>query len=158
MSRDRVIGRDNTLPWRCSADLRRFKRLTSGSAIVMGRRTWESIGRPLPDRLNIVLSRDAELSLEGAHVVRDLDAAVHLAAEKGYEQVYVIGGEQIYRLALPHADAIELTLIDTTVPDGDAFFPEIPQDQYELAQREDYPADGEKNPQPYSFLSYRRRS
>ncbi|MEX2670489.1 MAG: dihydrofolate reductase [Phycisphaeraceae bacterium] len=157
MSRNRVIGRDNALPWRCSADLRRFKRLTTGAAIVMGRRTWDSIGRPLPQRLNIVLTRDPALHLEGAESVGDLEAAFATAREAGYAQIFVIGGEQIYRLAMPHAHAIELTLVDIDIENGDAFFPEIPADQYELTHREAHPAD-EKNPQPYAFLTYQRRS
>lgn len=156
MSRNRVIGRDNQLPWRCPADLRRFKQLTTGGAIIMGRKTWDSIGRPLPNRLNIVLSRDTGLEIEGASVVSDLDAAVALAKEHGCERIAIIGGEQIYRLAIDRADAIELTVIETDIPAGDAHFPRIPEDRYTLAHREDHPADA-NNPHPYAFLTYHRR-
>ena len=133
MARDRVIGKDGQLPWHLSADLKRFKTLTMGHPIVMGRKTHDSIGRALPGRHNIVVSRDENLIVSGADCVTSLPAALDLADDAG--QVFVIGGEQIYRLALPLADRIELTEIDTSV-DGDAWFPEIDRDQWDERQRE----------------------
>jgi len=133
MARERVIGKDGRLPWRLSADLKRFKALTMGHPIVMGRKTFDSIGRALPGRRNIVVSRNENLIANGAEAVTSLGAALDRAA--GAEQVFVIGGEQIYRLALPLADRIELTEIDTSV-EGDAWFPEIDRDQWHEILRE----------------------
>ena len=133
VARDRVIGKNGQLPWHLPADLKRFKTLTMGHPIVMGRKTHDSIGRALPGRHNIVVSRDENLIVNGADCVTSLPAALDLAADA--EQVFVIGGEQIYRLALVLADRIELTEIDTSV-DGDAWFPEIDRDKWDEQQRE----------------------
>lgn len=133
MARDRVIGDNGRLPWHLPADLKRFKALTMGHTIVMGRKTYDSIGRALPGRRNIVVSRNATLAVDGADRATSLRAALDLAGNA--EQVFVIGGEQIYRLALPLADRIELTEIDTAVA-GNAWFPEIDRDQWDEQQRE----------------------
>lgn len=141
MARDRVIGKGGQLPWHLSADLKRFKALTMGHPIVMGRKTHDSIGRALPGRHNIVVSRDENLIVNGADCVTSLPSALDLAGNA--ERVFVIGGEQIYRLALPFADRIEITEIDTAVA-GDAWFPEIDRDEWDEQQREthDDPASG----------------
>ena len=110
---DRVIGRENRLPWRLSDDLKRFRSLTRGEAVIMGRKTYESIGRPLPDRLNIVISRNPHFSAPGVAVVGSLEAAIGRCI--GRSQVYVIGGGEIYRQALPMAHRLELTLVDARV-------------------------------------------
>jgi len=133
MARDRVIGKDGQLPWHLSADLKRFKALTMGHPIIMGRKTRDSIGRALPGRHNIVVSRDEKFVANGADCVTSLRSALDLAGNA--ERVFVIGGEQIYRLALPLADRIELTEIDASVA-GDAWFPEIDYDQWDERQRE----------------------
>jgi dihydrofolate reductase len=133
MAAERVIGKDGQLPWHLSADLKRFKALTMGHPVIMGRKTHDSIGRALPGRRNIVISRNENLAVNGADCVSSLAAALELV--EGADQAYVIGGEQIYRLALPLADRIELTKIDTSVQ-GDAWFPEINEEQWNERQRE----------------------
>lgn len=127
MARGRAIGRGNTLPWRLPEDLRRFKQLTLGHAVIMGRKTWDSIGRPLPERVNIVITRDPLWRAAGASPVPDLATALTLArAERPRHAVMVIGGAQIYALALPLATRLHLTEIDLDVTDADAFFPALP--------------------------------
>ena len=118
-SRNHVIGKDNQMPWKISADLQFFKKVTMGHPVIMGRKTWESIGRPLPGRRNIVVSRNAELQLAGAEVVNSLDAA--LAALSEFPRVFVIGGEQLFTQAFPKADRLYITEIDIDVA-GDTFF------------------------------------
>lgn len=119
MTRARVIGADNRLPWRLPEDLRRFRRLTTGHAVVMGRKTFESIGRPLPERRNIVITRQPEFRAAGIEIAASLEAASELAGEG---EVFVIGGAEIYRLALPRADRLYLTWIEREFA-GDAYFP-----------------------------------
>lgn len=119
-SRNYVIGRDNQMPWKISADLQFFKKVTMGHPVIMGRKTWESIGRPLPGRRNIVVSRNTELQLTGAEVVNSLDAALTTLNE--FPRVFVIGGEQLFTQAFPMADRLYITEIDIDVDDGDTFF------------------------------------
>lgn len=119
-SRNHVIGRDNQMPWKISADLQFFKKVTMGHPVIMGRKTWESIGRPLPGRRNIVVSRNAELQLTGAEVVNSLEAA--LATLNEFPRVFVIGGEQLFTQAFPKADRLYITEIDMDVEGGDTFF------------------------------------
>lgn len=119
-----VIGRAGALPWHLPGDLKRFRTRTLGHHVVMGRRTWESIGRPLPGRTNVVVSRDPTLSLPGCTVVASLQAAIELAAAAGERELFVIGGGELYREALPRADRIYLTRV-RAAPDGDAFFPAL---------------------------------
>lgn len=125
---DRVIGLDNRMPWHLPADLKHFKQTTLGKPIIMGRKTWDSLGRPLPGRLNLVISRQAGLQLEGAEVFASLAAAIaradQWAREQGVDEIMLIGGGQLYAEALPLAARIYLTRIDLTVA-GDAFFPEF---------------------------------
>ncbi|MBX6318341.1 dihydrofolate reductase [Pigmentiphaga sp.] len=147
---NRVIGRDNALPWRLRGDLAHFKRTTLGHPIIMGRKTWESLGRPLPGRQNIVLTRDADYSAEGATVVRTLDQAI--AAAGTAERIYVIGGAQVYAAALDRADRIIATEIHAEVP-GDAYFPSLPAGQWrETAREPQPPEDG----LAYDFVTYER--
>jgi dihydrofolate reductase len=122
-SRNNVIGRDNQMPWKISADLQFFKRVTMGHPVIMGRKTWESIGRPLPGRRNIVVSRNTELQLTGAEVVNSLDAALATLSE--FPRVFVIGGEQLFTQAFPMADRLFITEIDIEINGGDTFF-EVP--------------------------------
>jgi len=119
-SRDHVIGKDNQMPWKISADLQFFKKVTMGYPVIMGRKTWESIGRPLPGRRNIVVSRNHELQLTGAEVVNSLDAALATLSE--FPRVFVIGGEQLFTQAFPKADRLFITEINIDVEGGDTFF------------------------------------
>ncbi|BDX21933.1 dihydrofolate reductase [Polynucleobacter sp. TUM22923] len=119
-SRNHVIGRDNQMPWKISADLQFFKKVTMGHPVIMGRKTWESIGRPLPGRRNIVVSRNLDLQLTGAEVVHSLDGALNSLSE--FSRVFVIGGEQLFTQAFPRADRLYITEIDIDVDGGDTFF------------------------------------
>ena len=155
MARGGAIGRDNALPWRLPEDLRRFRALTLGHAVVMGRRTWESIGRSLPGRTNIVITRDAAWRGEGAQSVTGLDEALALAAalHPGLPAM-VIGGAQIYALALPVARRIRVTEIDLDVPGADAFFPPLDPAQWRRAgETAQVAADGTA----YRFVDLERR-
>ena len=150
-SRDRVIGRDGDLPWHLPADLRRFKELTQGHPVIMGRRTWESLPerfRPLPGRRNIVLTRQPGYEAPGAEVMPDLATAVAACAGDGF----VIGGGQVYGDALPLADRAYVTHVDTEV-DGDAFFPDLPPAEWTLAAEE---GPHEENGLPFTFRTYER--
>lgn len=122
-SRNHVIGRDNQMPWKISADLQFFKRVTMGHPVIMGRKTWESIGRPLPGRRNIVVSRNSNYSATGAELVGSLDEALKSLSE--FERVFVIGGEQLFNQAFEMADRLYITEIDLDIEGGDTFF-EVP--------------------------------
>ncbi len=149
-----VIGRDNALPWRLSADLRRFKALTLGHPVIMGRKTWDSIGTALPGRRNLVVSRNPTLQTPGAERVASLEAALAAAAAgPGAEEVFVIGGAELYRQAMPRAERIYLTLVRAR-PEGDVRI-EIPGEGWTLASAESHPAD-ERNQFPMEFRTYER--
>ncbi len=147
-----VIGRDGALPWHLSEDLKRFKRLTAGKTIIMGRLTHESIGKALPDRRNIVVSRCAGLDIDGCEVVATLDDALMLAA--GAEEIMVIGGGNIYEQILPQADRIYMTRIHAS-PDGDTFFPELNNEEWQVVEQEDFAAD-DSRPHSFSFITLDR--
>ncbi|RYY21017.1 MAG: dihydrofolate reductase [Cytophagaceae bacterium] len=153
-----VIGRQGQLPWHLPADLKHFKALTLGRPVVMGRRTFESIGRPLPGRANIVLtSQLAWPAPAGVLLAHSLPEALALAAtQPGGEEVCIIGGGEIYRQALPGADVVHLTEVHTTVPDGDAFFPTLTPREWREETRQRHPAD-ERHAVAYSFVTLRRR-
>ena len=156
-SRTGVIGIKNQLPWHLPADLKHFKALTTGHPIIMGRKTWDSLGRPLPNRRNIVISRQTDLELAGAECFSSLETAL-VACEEAKE-VYIIGGAQIYEQALILVDQLIITEVDIEV-EGDAFFPNI-DSSWKIVEREDYPIQdnplkqGESFP-AYSFITYRR--
>jgi dihydrofolate reductase len=134
MAKNRVIGRDNRLPWHLPADLRRFKALTSGAAVVMGRRTWDSLPlRPLPGRVNIVVSRTADFCPAGCRVRTSLEGAVRAAQGLGCRELFVIGGAEVYAQALDFAERLYLTEIDLEV-DGDAYFPEWEQSAWTVVE------------------------
>lgn len=152
LSENRVIGRDGCLPWRLSADLRRFRRLTMGHHLLMGRKTFESIGRVLPGRTSVVITRQDSYTAAGAVVAHSLDQARLLAG--GDDQVFVIGGAEIYRQALPLTARICLTLIHAQVA-GDTFFPDLPPADWRLVESIRYPRD-EQNEYDHSFLTYER--
>lgn len=153
LARNRVIGRDNQLPWRLSADLQHFKRLTMGKPIVMGRKTYESIGKPLPGRTNIVVTRDSGFSAAGCCVVHSIDEA--LVAAGGADEVMIMGGENLYLQLLPRADRLYLTEVQADVS-GDAWFPEFDQTQWQELERESHRAN-EKNEFDYDFVVLARR-
>ena len=152
LARNRVIGRDNRLPWHLPADLRFFKQTTMGKPLLMGRRTWESIGRPLPGRRMIVLSHDPDYRALGCAVARSLDEAVELAG--AVPEIMVIGGASLYRQTLPLADRLYLTLVDADVP-GDAWFPEWNERDWRLDWEEAHPADAD-HAWPYRFRRLER--
>jgi dihydrofolate reductase len=149
MSRNRAIGRDNSLLWRLSGDMKRFKELTTGSSVIMGRKTYESIGKPLPNRRNIIITRDLEYSAEGCEAVNSLEEALLLSNS----DCFIIGGGEIYSQAMPMADKIYLTLVNGDF-EGDAFFPEIGK-EWAKVSRQDFKKD-EKNEHDYSFIEYER--
>jgi dihydrofolate reductase len=157
MARNRAIGRENTLPWRISGDLQFFKRTTLGKPVVMGRKTFESIGRPLPGRQNIVITRNSTWCADGVAVAASLEQALELAqkvAERDAAgEVMVIGGAEIYRQALPLARRLYVTEVDAEV-DGDAFFPVLDNNWQETG-RDCYPAS-EKDEYNYCLVQYDR--
>ena len=154
---NRVIGRDNQMPWHLPADLKHFKATTLGKPIIMGRRTWDSLGRPLPGRLNLVISRQPELRLEGAEVFASLEAALlradGWAREHGSEELMVIGGAQLYEQALPQASRLYLTRIDLD-PEGDAWFPELTEEQWQQLSCDEHAATADTP--AYAFELYER--
>lgn len=152
-ARNGVIGRDGTLPWRLPEDLAFFKRTTMGHPILMGRRTWESIGRPLPGRRHIVVSRNAGFVARSADVVPSLDAALALCAQAA--EVFVIGGAQLYRAALPQAQRLIVTEIDADF-EGDVHFPPIDRTQWSEAAREHLPPT-KARPFGVDFVTYLRQ-
>lgn len=147
-----VIGDNNSLLWHISEDLRNFKRITSGHPVVMGRKTFESLGRPLPNRTNVVVSRTVT-EIEGCRVAASLDAAIAMFPED--EEVFIIGGAQIYAQALDSADKIYLTRVEHDY-EGDTSFPEWDATRWHLTSREAFPR-GEKYPYPFAFEEYERK-
>ncbi|EDY87229.1 dihydrofolate reductase [gamma proteobacterium HTCC5015] len=151
----RVIGRNNTLPWRLSADLQHFKATTMGKPIVMGRKTWDSIGRPLPGRANVVVTRNTEFKAEGVEVVHSLDDALALLSDQ--RDIMLMGGAQLYQQALPRADVLHLTHIDLDI-EGDAFFPEWDDGSWTCTAEETHQQEaiGEQPSFQYRFCRYER--
>ena len=154
VARNGTIGRDNELPWRLRADLQHFRALTLGHPILMGRKTWDSLGRPLPGRRSIVITRDSGARFEGAEPAGSLEQALSMA--EGAASAFVIGGEQIYRIALPIADRLLLTEVDTRVA-ADAFFPAWDRTQFREVAREHHEADAD-NDHAFDFVEYQRLS
>lgn len=158
VARNRVIGSAGDLPWRLPADLKRFKAITVGKPMIMGRKTFESIGRPLPGRRTIVVTRDRSWSAAGVETAASLDAALQAAATGGPdggrpEEIVIAGGGEIYALALPLADRLRLTWVDAE-PDGDALFPEFDVTRWRETARESHPAtDGRPG---FDFVDYAR--
>lgn len=153
VSRNLVIGKDNQLIWKLSADLKRFKALTTGHTIIMGRKTFDSIGKPLPNRTSIVVTRQKDYKIEGCIVVNSLEEAFEKAADQ--EEVFVIGGGAIYEEALAKASKVYYTKVHKNF-EGDTFFPVLDLKEWESVKREDCYPD-EKNEVPYSFIEYKRK-
>jgi dihydrofolate reductase len=155
-----VIGRDGDLPWRLPSDLKRFKQLTLGKPVVMGRRTWDSIGRPLPGRPNIVITRDPAFSAPDAQVVASLDDALAAARREtetlGVDEICVIGGGQIYAQVFDRADVLHVTHVEADV-EGDTRFPDIDPASFEKVVEEEIPR-GEKDSHAMHFVTWRRKS
>lgn len=153
VSTNNVIGAQGQLPWKLSDDLKRFKQLTLGKPIVMGRLTWDSIGQPLPGRQNIVVTRQTDFIADGCDVVASPAAA--LAAAGDAEEIMIIGGSQLYELFLPKADRLYVTRVHAEI-DGDALFPEIDEGVWRLIDKETHAAD-DANQFAFEFRTYERK-
>ena len=152
-STNNVIGAQGELPWQLSDDLQRFRQLTMGKPIVMGRLTWESIGRPLPGRQSIVVTRQADFVADGCDVVASFAEAIDAAGDAG--EIMIIGGSQIYDLFLPQASRLYITRVHAEI-EGDAFFPGIDETLWQLVSSEEHEADA-SNQYPFAFMSYERK-
>ena len=150
LGKNRVIGNENKLIWNIPEDMKHFRQLTSGKSIIMGRKTFESIGKPLPNRTNIIITRDKTYRAEGCIVVHSSEEA--LSAAKGSEEIMVIGGAQIYAEFLPRAHRMYLTLIDHDF-EGDAYFPKYNDGEWKIIHKEDHEDDGLN----YSFVDLERK-
>jgi dihydrofolate reductase len=155
LDRNSAIGKGNALPWHLPDDLKRFKKLTLGKPVLMGRKTAESLGRALPGRQNLVLTRSGRVPFEGMQAVASLDAALRAADAAGAEEMCVIGGGEIYALALPSATHLHLTYVDTVVDGADAFFPQFDIAQWRIAASENRSAD-ERHAHAFVFADYLR--
>ncbi|RUA06478.1 MAG: dihydrofolate reductase [Flavobacteriia bacterium] len=152
IARNNALGKDNQLIWHLPADLKRFKKITSGHHVIMGRKTYESLGKPLPNRTNIVISRNKDYTAEGCIVRNSLEEAVESA--KNDSSPFILGGAEIYKQGIEFADILDLTFIHHDF-EADAFFPEIDPEIWEEISRQDFKADG-KNKYDYSFVTYKR--
>ncbi len=155
VSQNGFIGKDNQIPWYLSSDLKYFKRTTLGHHIIMGRKSYDSIGRPLPKRTNLVVSRNPFLAISGCVVVHSIEEALDYAAQHGEEEVFIIGGGAIYNQSLPFWDRLYLTEVHAEV-EGDVRFPDWDPNQWDLVFQEDHPQD-EKNDHPFSFKVFHRK-
>ncbi|UOE51566.1 dihydrofolate reductase [Mucilaginibacter sp. SMC90] len=152
IAKNHAIGKDNKLLWYLPNDLKHFKDVTTGHTVIMGRKTFDSVGKPLPKRRNIVITRQA-ISIEGCEVVPSVEAAIELC--KTEDEVFIVGGAEIYRQSIPLTNRIYLTIIDQDF-EGDTFFPELNSDEWQEKDREDFEPD-EKNKYKYSFITLERR-
>ncbi len=150
-----ALGRDNDLIWHLPDDFKRFKRITTGHTIIMGRKTFESFPKPLPNRFHIIITRNREYQVNHPEckVVHDLEEALNMVSEEA--QAFIIGGGEIYKQALPHTDRIELTRVHANL-EADTFFPDIDPDQWELLEESYHPKD-ERHKYPFTYLSYTRK-
>ena len=149
---NQVIGNNNALIWHISADLKRFKKLTTGHTVIMGRKTFESIGRALPNRRNVVISRNPEFKVEGCEVVKSIEDALQCVENE--EEVFIIGGGTIYREMWDRVDRLYITLVHAVV-EGDTTIPVVDENKWNAVAREDHQA-GEKDDYDYSFIDYQR--
>ncbi|HBK70416.1 MAG TPA: diacylglycerol kinase [Flavobacteriaceae bacterium] len=152
IGKNRELGKDNDLIWHLPNDLKRFKKVTSGHDVIMGRKTFESLGRPLPNRTNIIITRNKNYKAEGCIVVNSLEAALNTATDAN---PYILGGGNIYSQAIKIADVLDLTLVDAEL-EADVFFPEIDTEIWKETSREDFKAD-EKHEYNYSFVTFKRK-
>jgi len=154
IGKNNELGKENTLLWDLPLDLKHFKEITSGKTIIMGQKTFESIGRPLPNRRNIVLTRDENLKIEGVEIVYSMEEAFALLGENETES-FVIGGGQIYRLFFGKASKLYLTHVEAEFPEADTFFPSIIPSEWRVISKEFHPAD-EKHQYNFTFKVYER--
>lgn len=157
MDKNRLIGKNNSLPWHLSADLKHFKQVTLGKPVIMGRKTWDSIGKPLPGRENIIVTRDSSLTLQGAHVVHSTEAAIAKAIElsQANTEIMCIGGMMLYQEILPQLNRLYITEIDYAF-DGDAWFPELNSEEWqEVSRQSHYEEEQNFN---YDFVQLVRQS
>lgn len=162
VSRNGVIGRDGDMPWKLSTDLKRFKAMTLGKPMIVGRKTLDSFGgKPLPGRPHVVVTRDVSRTIEGAQLANSVEEAVSIAraiaAETGAEEIGIIGGGEIYRQSIDLADRLYVTHVEADIPDGDTLFPNIDSDIFEKVSEEEVPA-GEKDNYATRFVVYRRKN
>lgn len=155
MSANRVIGKDNQLPWHLPADLKYFKAVTVGHPIIMGRKTFESIGKPLPQRTSIIITRQPDYKQDGCIIVNSVTDAIR-KAQKIHDNIFIIGGAEVLRQALPYIDTMYLTLIHQDF-EGDTFYPEVNPQEWAAVKRQDFEPD-EKNKYAYSFITLQRSS
>lgn len=154
MDENGLIGAGRGLPWHLPNDLKYFKRMTLGKPILMGRKTWETLDKPLPQRLNLVMTRDTAYHVDGAKIVRTLEGAMRLAKADGFEELMVVGGAEVYALALPQADTLYLTRIQGRF-EGDTWFPHVDWSEWIRESIETHAADG-KNSHTHSFEVWQR--
>lgn len=154
MSQNRVIGRDGSLPWHLPTDLARFKSITTGHTVIMGRKTFESVGKPLPNRRTIIITRNNDYRCAGVFIAHSLDEALDHAAHE--DEIFILGGEAVYRIALPRADRLYLTIIHATI-EGDTYFPNLDFDDWKLVEDERHEID-ERHAYAFSFRRYERAS
>lgn len=156
-ARNNVIGKDNQLPWHLAADLKHFKKTTSGHYVIMGRKTFESTGNPLPNRTSVVITRNESYSVpEGHYRVNSLKEALELVKSKGLPQVFILGGAEIFTLALPHTNELIISEIKAS-PEGDTYFPALDYGQWEKVSQVDHFQD-EKNDYDFSIITYKRKA
>lgn len=155
LATNNVIGRENDLVWRLPDDFKRFKQITSGHFILMGRKTFESLGKPLPHRTHLVITRNKAYQVpEGHHVFESVAQALTFCQKMEVNQLYVIGGGEIYRQTLPIADELILTEVDAT-PEGDTYFPEFDKENWKVTYSEFHPAD-ERHQYDFTYVNYER--
>jgi dihydrofolate reductase len=155
MGKNNELGKDNELLFSLPKDMKHFKEITTGHTVLMGRKTFESIGRPLPNRRNIVITRDASYSADGIEVVHSLDEALE-EFKTTDQEIFVIGGGEMYMQALPFADKLYLTFVETSVENADTFFPEIAFDEWQEVSKERHEAE-DKHAWPFTFVEYKRK-
>jgi dihydrofolate reductase len=156
VSRNRVIGKNNDVPWYLPADLKFFKNTTLNHHVIMGRKTLESIVNPLPKRTNIILTRDPFFVATNCIVAHTIEEALEIAENNGEPEVFVLGGGEIYKLSMPFLDKLYLTEVNVEIPDGDAHFPEVNWSEWKLVSEDPHEAD-EKNEFAYNFKIYERK-
>lgn len=155
VAKNGVIGKENDLVWRIPTDFKRFKALTSENYILMGRKTFESLGKPLPNRTHLVITRNPHYTVpEGHHVFKNVEDAFTYCNKIGVSKLYIIGGGEIYKQTISLADELVITEVDAS-PEGDTYFPRIDPEIWKIVSKEDHPAD-EKNEYPFSFIDYER--
>lgn len=155
IGKNNELGKENKLLFSLPEDMKHFKEVTTGHPVLMGRKTFESIGRPLPNRRNIVITRDMNYQADGIEVVHSLDEALE-QSKNTEEEIFVIGGGEMYKQALPFADKLYLTFVETSVDNADTFFPEFDANEWEEVSKERHEAD-DKHQWPFTFVEYKRK-